>query len=273
MNRKISVSALTKYWRCPELYRKIYVDKTMEREPPSIEMAVGLAVHAGLDYAAKRILKGYMPGITEMQLVAEQQLRKDIPRVPLDPVDLVGAAGNKIKFASNAVEQALKVALKELVPKMNPLMSEYRFLEEWRPGWNIDGAMDRLDLMPTGDVVVVDYKIGTSSRTPDQKSAENSFQLAAYAIMVRRTLGYVVKRAQLVHYVPSKRPHFLTREATFTDKYLKAAELKINRTLDAIEAGQFPPGDPFWVCNETRCPHFNGCEMGAGVEPQTDEPE
>jgi len=265
-NKKISASALLKYWRCPEYYRKIYVGRELKKEPPSPEMCVGIAVHAAIDFAMKKKIENVSVDIPEMMVMAENALRKELMaalEASTDPADIINPQGAmQTKYAE--VQRAVMTVHKKLLPVINPIASEYHFFTEWRPGWDIEGYIDLLALEKDSSISVIDWKIGTSSRTPDQNTAEVSVQLPLYAIMARRTLSYIPKKGILYHYVPSKMPHFLAREVEFTDRYLDAITLRVNRTLDAIEAGQYPAGDPFWSCNAKRCPVFSGCEMGAG---------
>lgn len=264
--RKISVSALEKYWRCPELYRKIYVSKELAKAPPTPQMAEGVAVHAGIEIGLKQKIAGQEVDIPSMLSAAEAELEKEYKKIKLDIVDLIAGKELKTELSRRRVEHAVIVSARKLIPTMTPIAAEHHFLTEWRPGWNIEGFVDCIELSETGEVSVVDFKIGTSTRTPDRDSAEISFQLPLYAVMIRKTLGYAPTKGVLHHYVPSKVPHFTSREVEFSPEYMDAISMRVDRTLDAIERDAFPPGHNFWSCNSKRCDQFYNCPMGAGVK-------
>ncbi|NED68787.1 recombinase RecB, partial [Streptomyces sp. SID10244] len=59
------------------------------------------------------------------------------------------------------------------------------------------GFIDRIDIAPTGEIRVVDYKTG---RSPSEAyEAKALFQMKFYALAILRTRGVVPKRLQLMY--------------------------------------------------------------------------
>lgn len=120
------------------------------------------------------------------------------------------------------------------------------------------GFVDRLDVAPTGEVRVVDYKTG---RSPGEAfEAKALFQMKFYALVLWRVRGTVPDLLQLVYlgngevlrYVPDERD-------------LLAVERKVNALWAAIrraaETGDWRPRRSAlcgWCAHQALCPEFGG---------------
>jgi hypothetical protein len=261
---KVSVSALLMYWKCPWMYYETYIAKTIKREPPTIEMATGTAAHATFDFALESKMRGANVGLPEMLAVGRAALETEVQKVQMDIVDRVAGYDTRSAIAQKQVAAAAQAFHRQILPDIAPLESEMHFLIPWRDGVDIEGYIDCVEVSQDG-LCITDWKVSSNPRTPEIDSAEKSVQLPVYALIYERITGKRPDCGALKHYVPSKRPHFLPRTVHFTDKYLKAIALRVDRAIDGILAGVFPSGDPYWQCNEKRCHLYNNCEMGAGV--------
>jgi len=122
----------------------------------------------------------------------------------------------------------------------------------------IRGYIDRLDVAPTGDLRVVDYKTGGAPREAFEGRA--LFQLKFYALVLWRTRGVVPRVLRLVY----------LKDAEVCDYSPDADELqRFERTLvalsEAIERAKreqnFPPKPSRlcgWCSHQARCPEFGG---------------
>jgi putative RecB family exonuclease len=125
-------------------------------------------------------------------------------------------------------------------------------------GLRLRGYVDRLDISPSGDVRVVDYKTGTIPR--EAFEAKALFQMKFYALVLWRTRGVVPRQLKLIYlsdrdtltYTPE--PDELAR----FERTLKAIWVAIAR---AAEAGDFRPSPSRlcdWCDHQVRCPAFGG---------------
>src|SRR3954465_7831655 len=122
----------------------------------------------------------------------------------------------------------------------------------------IRGYIDRLDISPTGDLRVVDYKTGGAPREAFEGRA--LFQLKFYALVLWRTRGVVPRVLRLLY----------LKDAEICDYSPDAAELeRFERTLlalsEAIERAKrerdFRPKPSKlcgWCSHQQFCPEFGG---------------
>jgi putative RecB family exonuclease len=125
-------------------------------------------------------------------------------------------------------------------------------------GSPLRGYVDRIDVTPTGQLRVVDYKTGRSPAPGSEHRA--LFQLKFYAVIVLRTRGVVPAQLRLI---------YLTDEQILTYTPDEAELLRFERILSALWAaidhaartGDFPPHRS-WLCEscdyKPLCPAFGG---------------
>jgi putative RecB family exonuclease len=125
-------------------------------------------------------------------------------------------------------------------------------------GLLLRGYIDRLDVAPSGEIRVVDYKTGSAPR--EAFEAKALFQMKFYAVVLWRTRGVVPRQLRLLY--------LRDREAlTYSPD---AEELRrFERTLYAIwaaisrarQAGEFRPSPSrlcAWCDHQALCPAFGG---------------
>jgi len=129
------------------------------------------------------------------------------------------------------------------------------------------GFIDRLDVAPTGQIRVVDYKSGRAPRV--EFEAKALFQMRFYALVLWRTRGVVPTLLQLIYlgsgeilrYSPDE------RDLLATERKVKALWTAIDR---AQRAGDWRPRrGPLcgWCSHQALCPEFGG------TPPPLPEPE
>lgn len=122
----------------------------------------------------------------------------------------------------------------------------------------IRGYIDRVDVAPTGEVRIVDYKSG---RSPSELfEAKALFQMRFYALVLWRTRGEVPTLLQLIYLGNGEILRYAPDEAD-----LLATERKVNALWDAIArataTGNWPARKSAlcgWCDHKSRCPEWGG---------------
>lgn len=125
-------------------------------------------------------------------------------------------------------------------------------------GVPLKGYIDRLDVAPTGEVRVVDYKTGGVPR--EAFRAEALFQLKFYAVALWQLRGVVPTMLRLIYLKDGRAIDYAP-----TESELKATERSIEalwRTISrAVAQGDFRPkrsGLCGWCHFKDNCPEFGG---------------
>jgi putative RecB family exonuclease len=121
----------------------------------------------------------------------------------------------------------------------------------------LHGYVDRLDVAPTGEVRIVDYKTGKSPKTGWEEKA--LFQLRVYALLYWRNEGVIPKLLQLIYLGDSR-----VVKSEPTEAQLVATERILGNIADeiltAIETDHFPTKKSRlcdWCSFKEICPAFN----------------
>lgn len=248
----LSPSRAGDFKQCPLLYRLRAVDRIPEA--PSRAQVKGTLVHAALE-----ALFGLPQG----------------ERVPERALDLVGPAWDRVLADSpELVDLVAPEELPVFLDEARALVRTYYRLEdptrfsprscevlveaEVAGGVPLRGFVDRVDVAPTGEVRVVDYKTGKSPGPLGEAAA--MFQLKFYALVLLRTDGVVPTQLKLLYLKDGQQLVYAPHEEEL---------LRFERTLAAIwkaivaagRSGQFPPKPSKlcgWCDHKQRCPSFGG---------------
>ncbi len=120
---------------------------------------------------------------------------------------------------------------------MPQVLHTEEFFEVKIGGTTVAGRIDRIDQLPNGEVVLVDYKTG---RPQSQDDADKSLQLSIYALAARQKWGY--KADHLVLYNLDENNAVKTQRA---EVGLKAVGEKVAEVAAEIAAGNFEPNPGF----------------------------
>jgi putative RecB family exonuclease len=248
----LSPSRASDFKTCPLLYRFRTIDRLPEA--PSRAAVRGTVVHTVLERLFDLPSEQRTPGAAQ-QLVepAWQALLAEEPELAAlfaDESDLaawLGSAGELVEgyFAIEDPSRLEPAAREELV-------------ETVIDGLRLRGYVDRLDISPSGDVRVVDYKTGTIPR--EAFEAKALFQMKFYALVLWRTRGVVPRQLKLI-YLSDRDTLIYTPEQDELIRFertLKAIWVAIAR---AAAAGDFRPSPSRlcdWCDHQVRCPAFGG---------------
>ncbi|WP_437113135.1 RecB family exonuclease [Streptomyces syringium] len=265
----LSPSRAADFMRCPLLYRFRVIDKLPEK--PSAAATRGTVVHAVLERlfdapAAERTAgraKGLVPGEWEKLLAARPELAELF----------LGEDGEQdgerlARWLADAERLVERWFTLEDPTRLEPADREL-YVETVLEGRGGEGAageagltlrgfIDRVDVAPSGEVRIVDYKTGKAP-APQYRS-EALFQMTFYALVMWRLRGQVPRRLQLVYLGSGD---VLTYDPTEAE--LLAVERRLRALWEAIslatETGDWRPRPTKlcgWCDHQAVCPEFGG---------------
>ncbi|MCC3655066.1 PD-(D/E)XK nuclease family protein [Streptomyces sp. S07_1.15] len=277
----LSPSRAADFMTCPLLYRFRVIDRLPEK--PSEAAARGTLVHAVLERlfdapAAERTApraRALVPGEWERLLTARPELAglfredgeaegggaedggaEDAPGGEgdggsPDPARLAGWLAE----AERLVERWFTL---EDPARLEPAERELFVETTLDSGLRLRGIIDRVDVAPSGEVRIVDYKTGKAPRP--EYAAGPLFQMKFYALVLWRLRGTVPRRLQLVYLGSGD---VLTYDPAEED--LRATERKLLALWDAIrratDSGDWRPRRNRlcdWCDHRAVCPEFGG---------------
>ncbi|WP_243766086.1 RecB family exonuclease [Streptomyces sp. GC420] len=255
----LSPSRAGDFMQCPLLYRFRVIDRLPEK--PSEAATRGTLVHAVLerlfDEPAERRTapraKALVPGQWERLLESRPQLAE------LFAGDPDGARlAEWLSEAERLVERWFAL---EDPTRLEPAERELFVEAELESGLRLRGIIDRVDVAPTGEVRIVDYKTG---KAPRPEYAEGAlFQMKFYALVVWRLKRVIPRRLQLVYLGSGE---VMTYDPDAAD--LRRVERKLLALWEAI--GQ-ATGSGDWRPRRTRlcdwCDHRALCPEFGGTPP------
>jgi putative RecB family exonuclease len=258
------------------LYRFRVIDKLPERPSPAATR--GTVVHAVLERlfdvpAIERTpvrARAMVAGEWERLLAARPELAGlfDEPEASEGAAPADGARDAAAGRVSSAERLARWLAgAEELVERwftledptrLEPAERELYVETALESGLVLRGYVDRLDVAPTGELRVVDYKTGKAPRP--EYAAEALFQMKFYALVLWRLRGAVPRRLQLVYLGSGEVVTYDPGEAE-----LLAVERKLLALWEAIrlatETGDWRPKPSRlcdWCDHRAVCPEFGG---------------
>jgi putative RecB family exonuclease len=246
---RLSPSRMNDFTNCPQLYKYRAIDQLPE--PPSIDAERGKLIHAILEDlfelpAAQRTYDsalGLLPGKWAAQLVEKPELSQLV----LDEKEWLDRAKSLLtNYFSLERPDTFESTYREL--HLERTLSDEIYLH---------GYVDRLDIAPTGEVRIVDYKTGKSPKPGWEEKA--LFQLRVYALLYWKNEGVLPKLLQLIYMGDSR-----VIKSEPTEAQLLSAEKILNvigdEILTAIETNHFPTKKSRlcdWCFFKTICPAHN----------------
>ena len=251
----LSPSRAADFKQCPLLYRFRAIDRLPE--PSSTAQVRGSVVHAALE-----------------QLYALPAAQ----RVPDTAMTLVEPAWERVVAAqpelADDFEPGLRVALLDEArallsgyyrledpTRFDPQSCEQRVEVELKDGTRLRGFVDRIDVAPTGELRVVDYKTG---KAPPEARAlaefKAMFQMKFYAVALLRSRGVLPARLRLVYLADSQVLDY-TPDLDELLRFEKTLMAIWHAIQSAGVTGDFRPSPSRmcdWCAHHSRCPVFGG---------------
>lgn len=142
--------------------------------------------------------------------------------------------------------------------RLEPEACELRVETELESGLLLRGFIDRVDVAPTGEIRLVDYKTGAAPRQIGEAKA--LFQMKFYALVLWRTRGEVPKQLLLMYLSDGQSLAYAPDEAELR-RFERTLEAIWQAILRAGKTGDFRP-NPSKLCDycdhKSRCPEFGG---------------
>ncbi|MGC5002908.1 RecB family exonuclease [Streptomyces sp. NBC_01589] len=261
--------------QCPLLYRFRVIDRLPEK--PSEAATRGTLVHAVLerlfDNPAVERTAGRATALIPGQWDRLLESKPELSELFADD-----AEGERLSRWLTEAEQLVERWFSLEDPtRLEPAERELFVETELESGLRLRGVIDRIDVAPTGEVRIVDYKTG---KAPRPEYAEGAlFQMKFYALVIWRLKGVVPRRLQLVYLGSGD---VMTYDPVVAD--LERVERKLLALWEAIrlatETGEWRPRPTKlcgWCDHQAVCPEFGGtppvyplsvrpAESGQGVQ-------
>ncbi|MET8171480.1 RecB family exonuclease [Streptomyces clavifer] len=242
--------------QCPLLYRFRVIDKLPQK--PSEAATRGTLVHAVLERlfdapAEERTApraRALVPGQWDRLLESKPELAELFSGE---------GAGERLAGWLDQAEQLVERWFSLEDPtRLEPAERELFVETELDSGLRLRGVIDRIDVAPTGEVRIVDYKTGKAPRPEYSEGA--LFQMKFYALVIWRLKNVVPRRLQLVYLGSGD---VLTYDPVPAD--LERVERKLLALWEAItlatETGEWRPRPTKlcgWCDHQAVCPEFGG---------------
>ena len=269
----LSPSRAADFMTCPLLYRFRVIDRLPE--PPSPAAARGTLVHAVLERLFDEPASGRTPAAARTLLAPQwERLATAEPRMQ----ELFGDDAERLAWLDEAARMLDRYFTLEDPSRIEPSHRELSVRALLASGLTLRGYIDRLDIAPTGEIRIVDYKTGTAPR--EEYEARALFQMKFYAVVLWRTLGTVPRLLQLIYLGNGEIVRYSPDEAD-----LLATERKINAIWQAIDraqaSGDWRPHQSKlcdWCSYQALCPVFGGTPpplpaLEGPVAPLPESPE
>lgn len=248
----LSPSRATDFKQCPLKYRFRAIDRIPEA--PTRNAVRGTVVHAVLEdlyglAAAERVPE------RAAELIAPAWARVHEGRSELDELIPEGELPGFLGEVGKLIEKYYRL---EDPTRFEPESRELRVEVELDDGVLLRGFVDRIDVAPTGELRVVDYKTGRAPGIAYETRA--LFQLKFYALVVLRTRGIVPTQLRLIYLADEQILTYAPDEDELR-RFERLLSALWEAILEAGRTGDFRPSRS-WLCDfcdyKHLCPEFGG---------------
>jgi putative RecB family exonuclease len=249
----LSPSRAADFMTCPLLYRFRVVDKLPEA--PSPAAARGTLVHAVLERLFDEPAGGRTPQAARNLMPGQwERLVAEVPEL----AGLFADEAQRDTWLEEAGQMLDRYFTLEDPTRLEPAHREMSVQAVLESGLTLRGYIDRLDVAPTGEIRIVDYKTGTAP--PEDYVARALFQMKFYALALWRLHGSIPRMLQLIYLGNGEIVRYAPDEAD-----LLATERKINALWQAIDkaaaSGDWRPRPSrlcAWCSHQVLCPAYGG---------------
>jgi putative RecB family exonuclease len=246
---RLSPSRVNDFTNCPQLYK--YRSILNLPEAISLDAERGKLVHSVLEdlFEAPRLDRNHAHAIALLPDAWQRQIA--------DKPELEALVTNQQEWMDRASSLLQTYFTLENPSTFDATFREMHLEKDFTDQIYLHGYVDRLDVAPTGEVRIVDYKTGKSPKPGWEEKA--LFQLRVYALLYWRNEGVLPKLLQLLYLGDGN-----TVKSSPTEKELEATERILrnigDEILTAIDTDFFPPKKSRlcdWCSFKSICPAHN----------------
>lgn len=246
---RLSPSRVNDYRNCPQLYK--YRAILNLPEEISLDAERGKLVHSVLEdlFELPRSERNQLTAISILPQAWQRQIAK---KPELEP--LITSNQEWLDRAQSLLATYFNL---EDPTSFDSTYRELHLEKDFTDQIYLHGYVDRLDVAPTGEVRIVDYKTGKSPKPGWEEKA--LFQLRIYALLYWRNEGVLPRLLQLLYLGDGR-----TVKSSPTEKELEATERILknigDEILTAIDTDFFPPKKSRlcdWCSFKNICPAHN----------------
>ncbi|TVT21979.1 recombinase RecB [Amycolatopsis rhizosphaerae] len=251
----LSPSRASDFKQCPLLYRFRAVDRLPE--VPTKAQLRGTLVHSVLERLFALPGPERLPArARELLAPAWSQLSDQRP----EWAELFAGEGEEqVRSWLSSAEKLLDSYFALEDPRrLEPEACELHVEIELGSGVLLRGYVDRLDVAPTGEIRVVDYKTGAAPREIGEAKA--MFQMKFYAVVLWRLRGIVPRQLKLMYLTDGQSLAYTPDEPELR-RFERTLEAIWEAILRAGRTGDFRPNPGRlcdWCAHQARCPSFGG---------------
>lgn len=248
----LSPSRAADYRQCPLKYRLRSIDRITE--PPTVAMVKGTLVHAVLEemHGKERAERTFPGAVGRLRYQWGRMCQRDNEIGKIVPEDSL------YDFLSDCRELLRSYFYMENPQGFDATACEKYVSTVLPNGVPVRGFIDRVDVAPTGEIRVVDYKTG--KKPQPRYSHDAYFQMRFYALVWWHLTGTIPDLLRLM-YLKTRS----TLDLQPTRAELEYLELDIRQLWSAIEAdgreGTFHPKRSAlckWCYFKNLCPEYGG---------------
>jgi hypothetical protein len=250
----ISQSMLGQFDRCPEQFRRRYVEN--ERIPPGIAARIGSGFHKGaeVNHKAKLITHEDEPLSVIQDAARDGYVHAVRDGGVFFPVEQKASAKIQIADGLDSAVKLAEVYHRGLAPKIHPVLVEQE----------ITLAHPDLPVPFMGIVDVLDDEhwlpdIKTAEKKWANGRADHELQATLYWALVYEKTGRPPKKLSFEVFTRSKMEHQSNETTRTAEDWLLLIE-KAKLFLRTVEAGIFMPAQPgSWICSPNYCGYWWTC--------------
>jgi putative RecB family exonuclease len=249
----LSPSRASDFKQCPLLYRFRAVDRLPEK--PTRAQIRGTVVHSVLERLFGLPASERVPDTAKELLGPAWQ---DLLAERAELAELFERDEDLTEWLASAEGMLTSYFGLEDPRRLEPEACELLVEAELPSGMLLRGYIDRLDVAPTGEIRVVDYKTGAAPREIGEAKA--MFQMKFYALVLWRLRG-VVPRQLLLMYLSDRQNLAYQPDEAELRRFERTLEAIWNAILKAGKTGDFRPNRSRlcdWCDHKALCPEFGG---------------